>query len=83
MKLTNFYSVKETVLENAYLRDIPLIIITSEYMNSYEENKENQTTLLDWSANSKQIIVEGAEHAIHWYNPEVVNAEILDILNNK
>ncbi|SDZ58476.1 Pimeloyl-ACP methyl ester carboxylesterase [Evansella caseinilytica] len=71
------------VLENGYLGDIPLVIITSEYLNNYEDSKEAQANLLHWSTDSKQIVVEGAGHAVHWYSPEVINAEILDILQNK
>ena len=42
---------------------------------------DDQLNLKKWSADSKQIVVKGAGHAIQWYHPEVVDAEILDILN--
>lgn len=70
------------VLSNGYINNIPLRIITSEELNNYKESKENQLNLKKWSTNSKQIVVKGAGHAVHWSHPEVVNAEILDILNN-
>lgn len=71
------------VLSNGYIKDIPLRIITSEELNNYKESKENQLNLKKWSTDSKQIVVKGAGHAVHWSHPEVINAEILDILNNK
>ncbi|SHH58278.1 Pimeloyl-ACP methyl ester carboxylesterase [Sporobacter termitidis DSM 10068] len=72
-----------TVLSNGYLGDIPLRIITSEYLNSYPESAGEQLRLLEWSTDSKQIIVDGANHAVHWSNPGVINKEIVDLLNTK
>lgn len=69
------------VLSNGNINDIPLKIITSEELNSYKESKENQLNLKKWSIDSKQIVVKGAGHAIHWSHPEMISAEILDILN--
>lgn len=69
-----------TVLSHGYLGDIPLRIITSEELTNYEESKENQLNLLKWSANSRQVVVDGAGHAVHWFNPEVINKEILELL---
>ncbi|MHB8074012.1 hypothetical protein [Desulfosporosinus fructosivorans] len=70
------------VVTNGYIKYIPLRIITSEELNNYEESKENQLNLKKWSADSKQIIVKGSGHAIHWSNPEVINNEVLAIINN-
>lgn len=70
------------VVANGYINDVPLRIITSEVLNNYEESKENQLNLQKWSTDSKQIVVTGSGHAIHWYNPEVINNEILEILNS-
>ncbi|AET67925.1 putative hydrolase or acyltransferase of alpha/beta superfamily [Desulfosporosinus orientis DSM 765] len=70
------------VVANGYINDVPLRIITSEELNNYEESKENQLNLQKWSTDSKQIVVTGSGHAIHWYNPEVINNEILEILNS-
>lgn len=71
------------VLSHGYIGDIPLRIITSEELNNYPESKENQLNLLKWSTDSKQIIVDGSGHAIHWSNPGVINNEIIDLLNTK
>lgn len=72
-----------TVLSHGDLGDIPLRIITSEELNNYPESKENQLNLLKWSADSKQIVVKGSGHAVHWFNPEVVNKEILALLDSR
>lgn len=71
------------VVSEGYINDIPLRIITSEEINSYKEAGENQLNLKKWSTDSKQTIVKGSGHAIHWYHPEVINNEILDILNKR
>ncbi len=72
-----------TVLSHGDLGDIPLRIITSQELNNYPESKENQLNLLKWSTDSKQIVVEGSGHAVHWYNPEVINKEILALLDSR
>lgn len=68
------------VLENGDLGDIPLRIVTSGYLNNYGDSKKLQNELLTWSTDSKQIIVEESGHAVHWYRPELINEEILNIL---
>ncbi|MDF2674057.1 MAG: putative hydrolase or acyltransferase of alpha/beta superfamily [Clostridiales bacterium] len=70
------------VASNGHIEDIPLRIITSEEINSYKEARTNQLNLKQWAADSKQIIVKGAGHAIHWAHPEMINKEILDLLSN-
>lgn len=52
-------------------------------MNHYPESKENQINLLKWSTDSKQIVVEGSGHAIHWFNPEVIDKEISALLDSR
>ncbi len=71
------------VLSHGYIGDMPLRIITSEELTNYHDSKENQFNLLKWSTNSKQVVVNGAGHAIHWFNPELINSEILELLNSK
>jgi pimeloyl-ACP methyl ester carboxylesterase len=61
--------------------NIPLTIITSEYLRNYSDAWDNQVSLKKWSDTSKHIVVEGAGHAVHWSNPNVVNREILEILD--
>ena len=72
-----------TVLSHGDIGDIPLRIITSEELNNYPESKKNQLNLLKWSTDSKQIVVEGSGHAVHWFNPEVINREILALIDNR
>ncbi|MHB8156443.1 MAG: alpha/beta hydrolase [Desulfocucumaceae bacterium] len=69
------------VASGGYINNIPLRVITSEELNNYKESKENQIKLIKWSNDSKQIVVTGSGHAVHWAHPEVINAEILAILN--
>lgn len=70
------------VLKNGHLGEIPLRIITSESLNSSKDSKEMQASLINWSTDSEQIIVKDAKHAIHWYNPLAVNAEILEMVED-
>lgn len=69
------------VAAHGHLKDMPLVIITSEQINSYREAGLNQLNLRKWSTDSKQIIVKNSTHAVHWYHPEVINREILAMLN--
>jgi len=73
----------QKVVANGYIKDIPLRIITSEELNNYKQSKDNQLNLKKWSTDSKQIIVKGTGHAIHWSHPEVINKEIHAIINDK
>lgn len=63
-------------LKGGKLGNIPMIIFTSEETTKYKGAKEAQDKLKEWSSNSKQIIVEGSKHYIHWYNPKIINEEI-------
>ncbi len=40
----------------------------------------SQIALKEWSTDSKQIVVNGAGHAIHQYDPDVVNNEIKKLI---
>lgn len=71
------------VLAGGKLGDIPIVIFTSEETSKYKELSEAQVKLKDWSSNSKQIIVEGSKHYIHWYNPEIINQEISSLSEQK
>lgn len=71
------------VEENGNLKDLPLVIYTSGEYNSYKAERENQAKLKNWSSESKQIIVKDATHAIHWWHPELINQEIINLINSK
>lgn len=45
------------------------------------DRKTTQESLLEWSENSKQVIVERAGHFIHIERPNVVISEIQDMIN--
>ena len=61
--------------------NIPLTIVTSQYLRSYSDAWKNQVGLIKWSDTSKHIVVDGAGHAVHWTHPNVVNREIREILD--
>ncbi|KOA20112.1 arylesterase [Clostridium homopropionicum DSM 5847] len=60
--------------------DIPLKVITSSTYNNLELTKNIQQGLLKWSNNSEQIIVENSQHYVHWFNPEIINSEIIEMI---
>ncbi|MEZ7890930.1 MAG: alpha/beta hydrolase [Candidatus Wallbacteria bacterium] len=68
------------VMAGGKLGNIPMTIFTSGEIYQYEEIKKTQDKLKEWSHASKQIIVEGAKHHIHWYNPNIINEEIKKML---
>lgn len=68
------------VASNRHL-NIPLTIVTSQYLRSYNDAWNNQVGLKNWSDTSKHIVVDGAGHAVHWTHPNIVNREILEILD--
>lgn len=70
------------VAANGNIGSIPLRIITSEVLNSYKESAENQINLKEWSTDSKQIVVDGSLHHVHWFHPEIINKEILELLDS-
>ena len=63
-------------LKGGRLGNVPMVIFTSEETSKYKELNEAQSKLKEWSTNSKQIIVKGSKHYIHWYNPQIINEEI-------
>ncbi|WP_291580890.1 alpha/beta hydrolase [Clostridium sp. UBA6640] len=67
----------KTVLENGHLGSLPIIILTAP---SDSEWDNSQIALKEWSTDSKQIFVNGAGHAIHQYNPDVINNEIKKLI---
>ena len=69
------------VLANKGTFEIPFIVFTSEEILKYENMKTIQSQLLNWSSNSRQIIVPDVKHHIHWYNPRVVIDEIEKLIS--
>ncbi len=67
------------VASNRHL-NIPLTILTSQYLRNYNDAWKNQVGLKNWSDTSKHIVIDGAGHAVHWTHPNIVNREILEIL---
>jgi len=67
----------KTVLENSHLGSLPIRILTAP---SDPEWDGSQIALKEWSTDSKQIVVNGAGHAIHQYDPDVGNNEIKKLI---
>ncbi|WP_454055517.1 alpha/beta fold hydrolase [Clostridium sp. Marseille-Q7071] len=67
----------KTVMENGHLGSLPIRILTAP---SDPEWDNSQIALKKWSTDSEQIVVNGAGHAIHQYNPDVVNNEIKKLI---
>jgi len=70
----------ETVVKSGKLENIPLRILTSEEESKDAKWKMSQEAFKDWSSDSTQKIVKGANHNIHQYVPEIINVEILSLL---
>ena len=69
----------KTIVANGHLGDLPIRILTAE---SDPEWNNSQVALKNWSTDSVQISVKGAEHSIHISNPDVVNDEIIKLIKN-
>jgi pimeloyl-ACP methyl ester carboxylesterase len=71
------------VLDNGKLGDIPLRIFTAESNTSViSEWEDSQIALKEWSTDSKQIVVKNSRHAIHQFEPDVINDEIMKLIND-
>lgn len=67
------------VIENGYLQDIPLLILSSDSGNEWEKV---QLELLNWSNNSTQITIKDSKHYLHWSHKEIVVSEIVEFIKN-
>lgn len=67
------------IIANGHLGSLPLRILSAP---SDIEWNDSQVALKEWSEDSEQIIVNGARHAIHQSNPEVVSEQIKKLLEN-
>ncbi|WP_200901431.1 hypothetical protein [Paenibacillus sp. DMB20] len=68
----------QAVIEAGHLKDIPLLILSSDSGGDWEEV---QRQLLHWSNQSEQETLPHSEHYIHWSNQEAVSEKILNMLN--
>ncbi|MDF2611442.1 MAG: alpha/beta hydrolase [Lachnospiraceae bacterium] len=69
----------KTVIENGYLEDIPLLVLSSDSGKGWELVQQE---LLNWSNVSKQITFENSEHYIHWTNEKDVISEIMQFIED-
>lgn len=70
----------ETIVQDGNLGDIPVLILTAteKEMDDWQESYEE---LLEWSRNSKQVSIEGADHDLHHTHYEEVIKEIDQFLD--
>lgn len=63
----------KTVIDNGYINDIPLLILSTDGDKEWEQVQQE---LLNWSNISKQKTIRNSEHYLHWSNKETVITEI-------
>lgn len=67
----------EKVSEDQSLQ-VPLTVLTADSFGKIKEDwLESQIELSTWSSSGKQIVVKEANHSIHQYQPDIIAAEIL------
>lgn len=67
----------KTVIDDGYLKDIPLLILSSD---SGEKWNETQQELLKWSDISRQKVIQNGDHYSHWSHKEEVISEIKEFI---
>ncbi|MFD0713372.1 alpha/beta fold hydrolase [Paenibacillus sp. GCM10027626] len=75
--IRNMNENAQSVIEGGYLKDIPLLILSSDSGSDWEEV---QKELLHWSDESRQETLPDSEHYIHWSNREAVLEKILEMV---
>jgi pimeloyl-ACP methyl ester carboxylesterase len=78
--LRNINENANEVVKGGKIGDIPFVILTAE--KSTKEWKASQVELMSWSNNSKQEIVIGASHYIHWNYPNIIVDKIDELIKN-
>lgn len=69
------------VIENGWLGDIPMVILTSEEEAKDQRWLDSQKQLCEWSSNSKQKIIKGTNHNMHHYKPDAIINAIYELLD--
>lgn len=77
--INNINENAQRVIDNGYLKDIPLLVLSSDSGDDWEKIQQQ---LLLWSNNSKQETIENSQHYIHWSNKEIVLNKILKFLKD-
>lgn len=70
----------ETIVQDRTLGDIPLLILTATE-TEMDDWQESQEELLEWSRNSEQVLIEGADHNLHHTHQDKIIKEIEQFLN--
>jgi hypothetical protein len=68
----------QTVIDNGYLKDIPLLALSAKSDDKWTKAQEE---LLRWSDKSSGMVINESKHYLHWTNKDKVIAEVLDFLN--
>ncbi|MBC2582438.1 alpha/beta fold hydrolase [Clostridium sp. DJ247] len=72
-EIRNMNENAKKIIDNGKLGDIPLVILTSKGDSYWEKT---QRELKNWSNNSMQEDIIGANHYIHWDKPNIVIEKI-------
>ncbi|MDR0267804.1 alpha/beta hydrolase [Paenibacillus sp.] len=75
--IKNIHANAQSVIEGGHLKDIPLIILSSD---TGEDWVKSQKQLMNWSNDSYQETLPHSEHYIHWSNREEVLGKVLETL---
>ena len=78
--LRNINENAREVVKGGKIGDIPFVILTAE--KSTKEWKASQVELMSWSNNSKQEVVIGASHYIHWNYPNIIVDKIDELIKS-
>lgn len=78
----NINSNARIIANNEKLGNIPLRIFSSEDSNKWDKQwSKSQEGFIEWSTDSKQVVVSNSKHYIHLFQPEIINQAILELLN--
>ena len=78
--LRNINENANEVIKKGKIGDIPLVILTSG--EGTKEWKKSQIQLKSWSNNSKQEVVSGSSHYIHWNYPNIIVGKIHELIKS-
>ena len=71
------------LVKDRNIGSVPLVVMTSSLYNDSKFTNDIQSDLLSWSTNSKQIIVPNSQHYIQWFNPELIDEQIKELIKEK
>ena len=75
--IKNINENAEEVIKNGYLKNIPLVVISSDSDDSWEKTQQE---LLNWSNYSSKETLSNSSHYIHWTNTDYVVEKIKELI---